>query len=377
MAGYWLKKLFESATGLNDSDTQRIELPNTGQLSAIQLRMFATRDSNAKDAATAAKLLEDQIDKIEVIAEGSEVIISVNPFELLALNYYDLGMPPRRIFSDVASTVNYTDFWILFGRDIGDTQYGLDLEKFRTVNLEVTHSLDTTAKLGFATGTLGYEVYLYRWYGDRLPFRGYFKKSQKLSYTAAGSGTVKDLDLPIGKPYRRILIRAYATGDRFDEGITHIELNLNNDEIIPIDMDTDDYKYQLYQIAGYFFQDYGRTFVVANTADVLTQTLVSDIREVALTDDTSGAATTGTLAYHGKDAEKIKLSETGGSNPCYVDWIVRGYEYAHTLIIPFNIPDEPGNYFNSTAYKNVRLKMTENSSSKTPAVTVVLEELVS
>ena len=151
----------------SDAATWRLSLPNRGNLHTLMLKAACT---NGATSGRAVSIL-DVVDKVEIIADGSEVIYSLTPQEMEKWYETLQGKALVGLQSESANAVQYMVFPVMFGRWLYDPEYYLPLEKFKDVKLEVTFSPTIAADGGFATGTVTFDVELLASVGEpgRLP----------------------------------------------------------------------------------------------------------------------------------------------------------------------------------------------------------------
>ena len=130
-----------------DAATRSIELPRAGLLSALPPRLECPNG-----ATSGTEELIDAIDRVEVIADGSDVLFSLEGTELYKWNWAWLRRRPPIVRTMRLSIAQEVSYLVPFGRDIGDPELSLDLSRYQRVELQVTFS-PTIAATAFTTGT--------------------------------------------------------------------------------------------------------------------------------------------------------------------------------------------------------------------------------
>lgn len=369
--GYWLHQLWKEDTGIDEGVTSRYELPSKGILSSIKCRIQAKRHGTARDATTAMSVLDDYITKLEVIANGSKVIKSLTCNEALFSNLLDFKQVPWQQYSELAGDYNIINVFLNFGRYLRDPLFGLDCSKYELLELKITNAVPTTAKVGFTDGSLDYQIWLEKYVGT-LPGRvGYFKESEKKSYTSSGGSAWESVDLPCLNPYRRLTLRSWLTSKTIGAGISEVEFEVNEGEYtphygVPMKMCADDISMRgLNPIWD------GKIYVPATSGHYYTECPFGYPRLG------QGLGTTvdepqDTWLW-GRDAGRLNISHDGGKEAiAYARMDGMGYKYC--MSVPFDIPDVEESYFPTADLSKVKLRWKE--TAQTPVISVVLDELV-
>jgi len=221
----------------SDDATKILKLPLSNVLHSLWLKAEITNGS------TSAQDLDitDVIDKVEVIANGSEVLVSLNATDLELLGLLNLGHWVPETANEAGSAVQMAMYPILFGRELFDPEYWLPCSKFADLELRIQYS-PTIAATAFATGTTTFTVLgLMTMGGDPGPYKGTLKTTVISSFTTAASGD-EVIDLPKRNPYRRILVSVYEAGVADGTDVTKVKFDVNNGQRVFLDMNWDDLK---------------------------------------------------------------------------------------------------------------------------------------
>jgi hypothetical protein len=187
-----------------DSATRRIELPEDGYLSAIALEVSIQNGATAGEEPVV-----DAIDRVEVIADGSQSLFSLEGFELHRWNWFWQRKEPAGERNEAASTQRQSLTLIIpFGRFVGDTLYALPLGAFRNVELRIQYS-PTIAATGFTTATTRFHAVMYWAPADQAPGNrvGWLRTTQIDSFTSAASGE-RVTELPQANPLWDLMVYA-------------------------------------------------------------------------------------------------------------------------------------------------------------------------
>jgi len=312
------------------------------------------------------------MDKLAILESGEKVIKAIDGSILLAHNLMDFGRPAYQQYSEQASDTNIDEYYLLFGRYIGDKEYALDLSRHKDVRLEIEHSFDVTAATGFTTGTSDIQVWIWRWIDPDFSPIGYLKTSEKYHYTASGSAGEERKELPCLNPYRRILIRTYLVTKTIGGCITLVEMEVNDGAYkpfygVPMEMCADDvalrrlspkWKGELYLPAS--IASYTETFMSYTGGMLCNFTPKFTVAPEGAT-------------FMGFEAGRVYVQETDGGTPLAV-LDVSGAGYQYVVSIPFDIPDVEDSYFKSGEADKVEIILTHAAAAADTRI--VLDELV-
>jgi phage tail protein X len=218
-----------------DTAIRTVVLPRAGLLSAIGLRIEMTNG-----ATRGAALVQDQINRVEVIANGSEVLFSLEGNELYRWNYVWLRKRPPQRRDETNGVVQELFLFVPFGRcdgpkdmPVGDEELYLDLSKYQSVELRINYTT-TIGATAFVTGTTTFSEILYYWDAVQAPgaSRGYCRTTQFRAFTSLGAGE-DSTELPRRNKLMDILVWARAAAVAPDSNITIAEVRENNALITP------------------------------------------------------------------------------------------------------------------------------------------------
>lgn len=226
--GWDRRLLLDRETQSSDSATRRQLLPRGGILSGLEIHIRITNGATAGEEHVVAA-----IDRIEVVADGSNVLFSLEGVEAHRWGWLLYGAPPPYEWDESAAAVQELVFPVLFGRYFGDDWYGLDLKNFRDVELRVQFS-PTISATAFATGTVSIHVVM--WVSDDGSIgatrRGYLRTTQVRAFISAASG---EEIIEMARLYPFFDIGIYAREATIEDGvdITRAEVRVNDRKLIP------------------------------------------------------------------------------------------------------------------------------------------------
>lgn len=234
---YERRLIADQETQASDAAVRRYDLPRGGVLSGLTLR---TRITNG--GTSGLEKIFDAIDRVEVVADGSNFLFSITGPALYRLAHFIYKVEPPHRQDQQLSVVQELTLPILFGRYFGDPEIGLDLGRYRDVQLRVTYS-PTIAATEFVTGTTQFHVIM--WLDDDRSVigavRGFLRTTEARQFTTVASG--EDVtELSRTWPYWDIMVfcREAAIADGVD--ITIAEVRANDRAFIPATGRWDDWQ---------------------------------------------------------------------------------------------------------------------------------------
>lgn len=377
--------IVKNATQTSDSQTYTKELPKAGALSKLTFRVEATNGATSNKDSEIFRC----VSKIELIANGSEVLYSVTAQEAFRLAWLKEGQVPANLISEDVSAVQYMEFPILFGRYVGDKEYYLDLSKYTSVEARITYNLasvNAVGATGFVTGTAKINLISYRALaGDVAPSRGFVRATEIKTFTSVASG-IESVELPLKNRYLGIGIYAYesAIGDNVD--ITKIDLSLNKGARIVFTSDWDHIQEEnanMFKVnpemKGVAFKSDTDTIEswTGSCIDHKVQfeqdaNVAGDAWSVLNVDTVAG----GLLTLNASTATITPASEalTANTTDDTIKWSARGIGVGNFAYIPLDIKRDFSEPLNSRLFDNIDLELTQSAAGAT--VGIVLEELV-
>ncbi|RLI51501.1 MAG: hypothetical protein DRP09_19205 [Candidatus Thorarchaeota archaeon] len=349
---------FKREATVADSDTVIIDVTVKDPISYIEVEYEATNGSTS----CVDHELHDDVSKIEVV-DGSDVIASLSMLEWKALNFFELGRFPHELLSEVGGAKQEEKIVIHFGRFPDDPEYYLDPNKFKNLQLKLTHNLTISSTAGFASGSGKVTVMARLIEEGAGPYKGFMTTKQRYSWTSASSGD-EEIDIYRDYVYRFMILKALLSTYRPDEIITKVKLSCDADKYIPFEMYTEDILDKM--IARYGYVQQKKTLLTADDGSALTD--VYDIQKAhidARVDD--HIATIETV-----DAEKITNSLYDMSSPAtpafqttakQCDLFVEGNYPCACFVLPIGGGNDEKDWFDPTKYGSVKLFCTQATAN--------------
>jgi len=235
---YYLEdlKVLSARTG-----TYIVNLPEEGWLVALIARL------SVENEATDSRFLHphDGVTKLEVVADGGEVIKSLDGRLCKGLNHLDGIKFPRDIITQGNGMMQEESFYLLFGGSLKDAEWGLDLGKHTNPQFKITWNgaltsvENTTATVAWDAANFP-KLTLICVFLEGAPGspRG-FVRTQYVTYTPPAAGT-KEVEIPRGKPLRRIVLRNFYQGSDEEKVFDRVKLDINRGGYIPYNLRYDD-----------------------------------------------------------------------------------------------------------------------------------------
>jgi len=211
---YFQNEYLRDSVVMTLNDTYRIDLPKFGLLGSLFL--FITGDTIAAMGRLGVNWrICDFISKIEIIGDGSIVIKSFTAKQAKAMAFFDqkISMPDSYKNGGAVTQFDYTV--INFGRFLSDVDYGLDLSRYKNVEIKITN---TAAATNYTSLSVSIMTHILR---DAVSgqFKGCMHTENWRTYIPVVSG-VEYLELPSNWLIRRIILQSMpginpATGHRY------------------------------------------------------------------------------------------------------------------------------------------------------------------
>ncbi len=354
-----LEYLREGAV-MGRGSTFRLDLPENGMLSALQIRIEAAGVSDAF-ATTMNWRICDFIDKIEIIGNGSTVIKSVPGNVLQALQFFDTGIASLDYWHSYATGTQRFNVLLLFGRYLFDQLLGLDLSVWNNIEIRITNSASATYYgEDFSVSLLGYYL------REGSPFAGYLRTEEWQKWTTVSDET-KYLELPVENRVRRVIFQCLppADGDNvFNTGmwnmIDDLEVSLKTGVLRMYKGGIDDLMRMNALFLGRLVMTYPQYYL---TADYGRNIGIGYVLGGAHSFGGSDAAIT-----HGKPALEVGNTSATQVPKAYTgDNDFQGLHVGlcpeNCLLFPFNLVDEPSEYLDVLANNTVKLNVHTRSGA--------------
>jgi len=227
--------LKDSATFDATSGLQTVELPNSGLLAGLELRVWGTCGAGGDKPDV---WLHDRLKKLEVVAGGLRPIKSLTGEQLLADMLYKRTPIHSHDCKNMVSASCEEFFMINFGRHYHDLEYMLDLSRVNDPELQIDTDFTLTSQNGWTNGVAmsaapSFSVIAHILRDPPMTPRGYIKTSEVARFTGA-SAKKENMGIPRGPVYSNLYLQSWYKAQGIGYLLDKLELNFNNDAVIPI-----------------------------------------------------------------------------------------------------------------------------------------------
>lgn len=204
----WYNRILEDGKTLTVGSTDKIELPDAGDLSALVIRITGTPVSNLGRTGISKGRVRDYFDDIVLKATATREYAHVDMRTLAAFHFFDIGEMPFNKQTNYG-TGGVDDWMILdFGRHPQDEEYGIELDKCENPELWLTNSASSSQFTGLGLDLIA----IMRWKAGRGFPGGYLNKKEYKAWTTVRAEE-EPTKLPTQYPCRRILLRTDVDED--------------------------------------------------------------------------------------------------------------------------------------------------------------------
>lgn len=232
----WIPEyLRKNVTETIDDQTLYIDLPKNEQISHLQIEVSAQGSATPRTTTT----LIDDIEKYEVLADGSKVLYSLEP----ELAYYVHFVHHGGMYANMG--FNYTplgreshEFDIPFGRYPFDEEYLLDTSLYNSVQLRIPYNVNNAR---WTSGTFRHNVIMWRPL-DKLRPMGFIRSRAVKKETSAGAVETVEHDLPMTYPLRLLAARFEDLDQNLSTDCTAIKVNIDEGRLILADLNINEWR---------------------------------------------------------------------------------------------------------------------------------------
>lgn len=230
-----------------------IDLPNKGLLSGVEIRVSGT---NGNDAAKPDVWLHDRLKKIELIVNGSQVVKSLTGAQVKAMMLYKRTQPCSHDEKNMNNASCKEYFYLNLGRWYHDLKYMLDLGQVNDPEIRIEYDFAMTAAAGWSNGVAmtaapSYYVVCHLLRDAEIIPAGYIKTSEIHRVTNVAN-LQANLTVPRGPTYSNLYLDCWYASMGFGAIMTHIDVNINSDDMIPYRMRPEDITAQTVRQYGLF-----------------------------------------------------------------------------------------------------------------------------
>jgi hypothetical protein len=333
----------ESAT---TAATKNLEINLTENISAISIQMRGTNNTSVPTAVQATMLT-----KIELV-DGSDVLESFTGKELEAMNINERGQP---LFSErnfIDNNISIVAVEIPFGRYRYDEQLALDPNKFKNLQLNITHNKAAGGSVPDA-GELS--VFAHVFDEKAISPLGFLSTKEVFDYTLVASAH-KYIDLPTDLTIRKLIIQSLYTALEPWSNVNKIRLYTDEQKKVIInDVRTSDLIRILAPEDNPYFTE---TLRISNSTTAYTcyVTPTSDVKMVWAPILGADSGYQGLASYGGTVTVDCSAATEG-------DLIVSGRCPHGAFVIPLGKQREIEDWFDASKVGSMKLDLTAGGSA--------------
>jgi uncharacterized protein (DUF2141 family) len=381
MARWQRRYLARQLVRSSDAETYPRQLPKSGILSGLELRVAITNGSTGGGGEDVI----DAIDRIEVIGNGSEVLFSLEGIELDKWAQFWTKRLMAQNRDDRNAEVQFAMFPVMFGRWLGDNELWLDLSAWTDVELRVQFS-PTISAAAFVTGTVTIDIITWMYeHGAQPPsFSGWLRTTQVKAFTSLASGD-EPVILSRRFPYANIMVYAFEAGIADGVDISQIELSIDNGRLIPYTgrwLDIQDENAQMFGIESWldmYAQRADNETIETRLGRVKSAILQVEQDLAAAADFTlanvasiaGGRLTTHSFIVEGSATYAATILQTTDGD-MHVQ--ARGFGVGNAIVLPFMPGGDIGAVLPAPTFDELTLTLTQAAAGA--AVRVSTQELV-
>lgn len=375
---YFREEYLRENKAIDRNNTYKLDLPAKGFLSSLQVKVVGRVETGNPMAALAKWRLLDYLTKFEILADGDFPIQSLSPYIQKYGTFIDHKMVSGYKEEEYSQPYMREYFMFNFGRKFQDTEMGLDLSAFNSVEFHLTNALNTSYFQDETTISL--KAYFLEESTAR-PFSGYIKKDQWREWPTVQDET-KYLNLPLTYPYRRIILRTVPGLDANEIENTSfwnladdVELSLKSGASRVFKGGIDDLAYRNMLEIGQHILGVGNIY---HTADKGFYTLPGYVQTMIVGAASAGGAVVTTIPT-AKNAQNssTQVMETyvGDEIPNFLAYGIAPWHCTH---FGFDLTPDPASWLNAQANGEILLDVhTRNASSAASGTNyVALERFV-
>ncbi len=356
MANYRMATLLASESSTT-AGTKTIDVDLTDPISRIQIVHKAT------SAATAmANHIAANISKIELV-DGSDVLASLSGKECQALDFYSNKVMPYNYLTDVTGTMAMATFNLNFGRKLWDPVLAVDPNKFRNLQLKITHNY-RTCDTAASAATL--EVYGFLFDKKKPTPSGFLMPKEVKSYTSGADASYEYTDLPCDHIMRKMLVLGNAAAYYPYQVVSEIRLSEDNDKSIPFDMS-----------ASAWIKTVNQAFPLAiETCMLGLNTTPRDVY-IAPTFGISAnllpETVTNIISIERADPRNPVDFDITANDECVGS--VQGFQPHGAIPLFFGEQDDPADWYDTTLLRSLKARVKAGSAGTNGSVQIVTEQL--
>lgn len=235
---YFQQRFLEEAKtfgGLAGLDT--IDLPKSGLLSGIEFYLYGVCGAGAADPDV---WLFDRLTKVEVIANGSQVIKSFSGEQILADMFYKKTPLWSHDMKNMSGGSCEVFMHINFGRFYHDPEYALDLSQLNDPEIRLTYAFAATSVSGWTNGTAmtatpSRSTVCHLIVDPETQPLGYIRTTELYRHTS-GVSKKERMTVPKGGIFSNLYVQAWYKQQGWGVILDKLSLDLDSGRIIPFEV---------------------------------------------------------------------------------------------------------------------------------------------
>lgn len=334
----------EDDKSVGDSGTLTVDINVKDPITALIVRFKAQNDTSALSNQPP----ERQISKVEIV-DGGQAYYSLMGEMAVAAAVNGLGRWPHHWYDERPSVNQRCNFPIMFGRFLGDPEFGFDPTRLVNPQLKVTWA----DQAGYLDDSLTIGVTARVMEGVPAPAKALLWKEVE-TWTTASSG-VRVIDLPTDYPFRQLMIRCFKAGAIPSSTFTNFKLDCDVGKLIPFDLASHEFR----DILKQYFGPYMHRQFIYGTATTKREAWFAEVLASPLTVDAAGYIGNAINMFYSYSVVDIIHHSGTTSTSNTVQMLVTGLFPHSCYIYPFGLQNDPATWFKSAAYGDIDLKITE------------------
>lgn len=345
----------EDDKSIGDSGTETIDINVKDPITALIVRFKA---QNYSSGVVENEAPERQISKLEIV-DGGTTHWSLDGEKAVAAAAYGLGRWPHHWYDERASSNQRCNFPILFGRYLGDEEYAFNPSALLNPQLKITWT--DQAKYTDDSLTLGVTARAM----EGLSPPGKCLMWKEIEAWTTTSGVVKSVGLPVDYPYRSLMMRPFLDGTIPSSIWTNFKLDCDLGKYIPFDLASHEFRDVIKQTDGPFHL---RKFVYGDTGNYK-YAMLGETFSVFGSPNTVGmvfswSSWASQFTFSVCDHAGTAIDNATGQ------MLISGLFPHRCYLYRFGRKDIPETWFNAPEYGEIKLKLTEGTSSAAGSVAV-------
>lgn len=210
---YWQREVYRSGAEWKRGASYKQELPDHGLLGAIRFNVSTSMVTTGQQTMEKFRLM-DWISELKIVGNGNRPLKAITGQVAHFLQWLDGGQLNLDVHTNYGGGTLRHHGLINFGRYMFDTDFGIDLSAWDTVEMQFLNDSSAT----YHDEEFAVDVILY-WLREASPdqFKGWFKTEEYRKWTTV-SDKWEYVSLPTEEMLRRLILQVNADrGDTYHE----------------------------------------------------------------------------------------------------------------------------------------------------------------